>query len=66
MKMLFTGAHGYIGTLLSSYLLQHQINAIGLDTGYYCQGWLYPTNVPRLMLLIDRYYAELEQQFRPV
>ncbi len=51
MKVLFTGADGYIGTLLGPYLLERGIEAVGLDTGYYRQGWLYPTSVPRPMVL---------------
>jgi nucleoside-diphosphate-sugar epimerase len=50
-RVLFTGADGYIGTLLGPYLLQRGIEAVGLDTGFYRQGWLYPTNVPRPMIL---------------
>lgn len=42
MKVLFTGADGYIGALLGPYLLDRGIDAVGLDTGYYRQGWLYP------------------------
>lgn len=42
MKVLFTGADGYVGSLLGPYLLQRGIDAVGLDTGYYRQGWLYP------------------------
>jgi nucleoside-diphosphate-sugar epimerase len=42
MKVLFTGADGYVGSLLGPYLLQRGIEAVGLDTGYYRQGWLYP------------------------
>lgn len=42
MRVLFTGADGYIGALLGPYLLQRGIEAVGLDTGYYRQGWLYP------------------------
>lgn len=51
MRVLFTGADGYIGTLLGPYLLQKGIEAVGLDTGYYRQGWLYPTGVARPMVL---------------
>lgn len=51
MKVLFTGADGYIGTLLGPYLLQRGIEAVGLDTGFYRSGWLYPTNVPRPMII---------------
>lgn len=51
MKVLFTGADGYIGTLLGPYLLQQGIEAVGLDTGFYRSGWLYPTNGPRPMII---------------
>ncbi|HPE47199.1 MAG TPA: SDR family oxidoreductase [Hyphomonas sp.] len=47
MKVLFTGADGYIGALLGPYLLQRGIEAVGLDTGFYRAGWLYPTNAAR-------------------
>jgi nucleoside-diphosphate-sugar epimerase len=42
MKVLFTGADGYVGSLLGRYLMERGIDAVGLDTGYYRQGWLYP------------------------
>lgn len=47
MRVLFTGADGYIGALLGPYLLQRGIDAVGLDTGFYRQGWLYPMRGPR-------------------
>jgi nucleoside-diphosphate-sugar epimerase len=47
MRVLFTGADGYVGSLLGPYLLQRRIDAVGLDTGYYRQGWLYPMGGPR-------------------
>lgn len=47
MRVLFTGADGYVGSLLGPYLLQHGVDAVGLDTGYYRQGWLYPMTGPR-------------------
>src|ERR1700686_1116483 len=42
MKVLFTGADGYIGALLGPYLLKRGLDAVGLDAGYYRQGWLFP------------------------
>ncbi len=42
MRVLFTGADGYIGALLGTYLLSKGHDAVGLDTGYYREGWLYP------------------------
>lgn len=47
MRVLFTGADGYIGALLGPYLLQRGIEAVGLDTGFYREGWLYPMSGPR-------------------
>ncbi len=47
MRVLFTGADGYVGALLGPYLLERGIDAVGLDTGFYRQGWLYPMSGPR-------------------
>jgi nucleoside-diphosphate-sugar epimerase len=51
MKVLVTGADGYIGSLLGPYLLARGYDAVGLDTGYYRAGWLYPmgTDRPRVI-----------------
>ena len=51
MRVLFTGADGYIGALLGPYLLQNGIDAVGLDTGFYRQGWLYPMSGPRPQII---------------
>jgi len=51
MRVLFTGADGYVGSLLGPYLLQRGIDAVGLDTGFYRQGWLYPMAGPRPQVL---------------
>ncbi len=42
MRVLFTGADGYIGALLGPYLLERGVDGVGLDTGFYRQGWLFP------------------------
>ncbi len=47
MRVLFTGADGYIGALLGPYLLSRGIDAVGLDTGFYREGWLYPMSGSR-------------------
>lgn len=47
MRVLFTGADGYVGALLGPYLLERGVEAVGLDTGYYRQGWLFPMQGPR-------------------
>ena len=51
MKVLLTGADGYIGAILGRYLLERGIEVVGLDTGFYRQGWLYPLGGPRPMML---------------
>ena len=41
MKIFLTGVDGYIGTLLAPLLIDRGHDVIGLDTGFYRQGWLY-------------------------
>ena len=41
MKVLVTGTEGYIGSLLAPYLKQTGHEVVGLDTGFYKEGWLY-------------------------
>ena len=41
MKVLLTGVEGYIGSLLAPLLLEDGFDVLGLDTGYYREGWLY-------------------------
>jgi nucleoside-diphosphate-sugar epimerase len=41
MKVLVTGTDGYIGTLLAPVLMQRGHDVIGMDTGFYREGWLY-------------------------
>jgi nucleoside-diphosphate-sugar epimerase len=42
LKVLATGTDGYIGALLAPYLLVKGYDVVGLDSGFYRQGWLYP------------------------
>jgi nucleoside-diphosphate-sugar epimerase len=44
MKVFVTGVHGYIGAVLAPYLATRGMTVIGLDTGYYRDGWLYSDN----------------------
>jgi len=44
MKVFVTGVNGYIGAVLAPYLLQRGLTVLGLDTGYYRDGWLYSDN----------------------
>ena len=41
MKVLVTGTEGYIGVWLAPLLLQRGHDVVGLDTGFYRDGWLY-------------------------
>ena len=44
MKVFVTGVNGYIGAVLAPYLLKRGMEVLGLDTGYYRDGWLYSDN----------------------
>ena len=41
MRVFVTGVDGYIGAVLAPYLMARGIEVVGLDTGYYRDGWLY-------------------------
>jgi nucleoside-diphosphate-sugar epimerase len=41
MKVLVTGTEGYIGVWLAPLLVQRGHDVVGLDTGFYRDGWLY-------------------------
>src|SRR3990170_994939 len=43
MKILVTGSEGYLGVPLTKVLLREGDDVVGLDTGYFCDGWLYGT-----------------------
>lgn len=44
MKVFVTGVNGYIGAVLAPYLMDRGLQVVGLDTGYYRDGWLYSDN----------------------
>ena len=44
MKVLVTGTNGYVGSILGPYLMDRGIEVVGLDTGFYRDGWLYSDN----------------------
>jgi nucleoside-diphosphate-sugar epimerase len=44
MKVLVTGADGYIGAILAPLMLERGYDVTGLDCGYYRNGWLYNDN----------------------
>lgn len=41
MKLLITGTDGYIGVMLADRLLNEDHQVVGIDTGYYMDGWLF-------------------------
>jgi nucleoside-diphosphate-sugar epimerase len=41
MRVLVTGTEGYLGSLLAPLLIAHGHDVIGVDTGFYREGWLY-------------------------
>jgi nucleoside-diphosphate-sugar epimerase len=41
MKVLLTGADGYIGAIMGPMLLEAGHEVLGLDTGFYRRGWLF-------------------------
>jgi nucleoside-diphosphate-sugar epimerase len=45
-RVLVTGTDGYIGSVLAPVLLQQGYDVIGLDTGYYREGWLFQPSGP--------------------
>ena len=47
MKVLVTGTDGYIGSPLSSVLLERGHDVTGFDTGYYRDGWLYNEDIKK-------------------
>jgi nucleoside-diphosphate-sugar epimerase len=55
MRVLLTGADGYIGAVLGPILLEQGYDVVGLDTGYYRGGWLFhDTAVTRLPAMISK------------
>jgi nucleoside-diphosphate-sugar epimerase len=51
MRVLVTGADGYIGAVLGARLLNHGHDVMGLDTGFYRRGWLFEDGLSRPSVL---------------
>ena len=51
MKVLVTGADGYIGSVLAPLLMERGLDVVGVDTGYYRTGWLFHDGKDRPMML---------------
>jgi nucleoside-diphosphate-sugar epimerase len=46
MRVLLTGADGYIGAIMGPKLLEAGHEVLGLDTGFYRRGWLFDDGKP--------------------
>jgi len=53
MKVLATGTDGYIGSQLASFLINRGYEVVGLDTGYYRDGWLCSQDTPRFPVCLN-------------
>ncbi len=51
MRVLVTGIDGYIGAVLGSRLLESGLEVVGIDCGFYRDGWLYNEPGPRPLTL---------------
>jgi nucleoside-diphosphate-sugar epimerase len=51
MRVLVTGVDGYIGAVLGSTLLEQGFDVVGMDCGFYRDGWLYNDARPRPLTL---------------
>ena len=53
MRVLVTGTEGYLGCLTAQELMRAGHDVVGVDTGYYKNGWLYPglEHVPETLAL---------------
>src|SRR6516165_10907016 len=51
MKILVTGSDGYIGAVLAPTLLERGFDVVGMDCGYYRDGWLFNDQRPRPLTL---------------
>jgi nucleoside-diphosphate-sugar epimerase len=54
MKILVTGTDGYIGSQLAGVLLERGHDVVGLDRGYYRDGWLYNDGVNRFPPCVNK------------
>ena len=50
-RVLVTGVDGYIGAVLGSRLLEKGFDVVGIDCGFYRDGWLYNDPRPRPLTL---------------
>jgi nucleoside-diphosphate-sugar epimerase len=51
MRVLVTGSDGYIGAVLGPMLLERGFDVVGMDCGFYRDGWLFNDRRPRPLTL---------------
>jgi nucleoside-diphosphate-sugar epimerase len=63
MRILVTGTEGYIGSLLAPILFKRGHDVVGLDTGYYRDGWLYSrqSDTPLQVMSINKDLRNIEK-----
>jgi nucleoside-diphosphate-sugar epimerase len=61
MKILVTGSDGYIGSLLAPFLVERGHDVVGLDSGYYRNGWLYNNGFHRFPPTISEDIRNLQE-----
>jgi nucleoside-diphosphate-sugar epimerase len=64
MKVLVTGAQGYLGVPLGSALIARGHRVVGLDTEFYAEGWLYDGGFERPASLRKDIRAITEEDLR--
>ena len=63
MKVLVTGTEGYIGAILAPKLLAGGHEVVGVDTGFYRDGWLYSrqSDTPAQPLMLNKDLRNLNE-----
>src|SRR5262245_18951162 len=62
MKVLVTGTDGYIGAVLGPFLLKRGYDVVGLDTGFYREGWLYNDGIARSPACISKDIRQVREE----
>jgi nucleoside-diphosphate-sugar epimerase len=64
MKLLVTGVEGYIGCVMAPFLQARGHDVVGLDTGYYRDGWLFSDRklLPGFPRTVNRDIREIQPE----
>lgn len=62
MNILVTGIEGYIGSVLAPYLMERGHSIVGLDTGFYREGWLYWPQNPKSPACINKDLRKITEE----